>query len=203
MARTISLIRELYWTGSGLMSGGTAKNEIIRWEILPGLPGEGPTCKYFHVGHPTPWSEGPVVRFSRSDGSEWVGNFQGLQDWSTKVLLWPEADSVVVIAMDNFYLVDAQNPDAYVTLDSQLLVDDVMLDDDHKILFVVASTTVLAFGRDRRLLWRQNALGGYDAQFQACADGVLALEVEEELRGERKVVRLSSNDGGLVPRIIE
>jgi|SRR5579859_488699 len=179
------------------MSSGTAKR-IVRWEILLGLPGDGPLCKYFHVGHPTPWSEGLVVRFSCCDGSEWVGNFQGLQDWSTKVLLWPEADSVVVIAMDNFYLVDTQNPDSYVTLDSQLLVDDVTLDNEHTILFVLASTTVLAFGRDRRLLWRQNALGGYDAQFHTCADGVLALEVEEELGGERKIVRLSCKDGGRV-----
>jgi hypothetical protein len=178
-----------------LMSGSTAKGEIIRWEILPGLPGEGPTPRYYHVRHPTPWAEGLVVRFWRADGSEWVGNFQGLQDWSWKVMLWPEADSAIVVAMDNLYLVDAGNPNSYVTADSQLLVDDIMLDDEHHMLFVAASTTVLAFGRDRRLLWSRSELGGYDAQFQTCASGVLTLEVEEELGGQRKTIRLSAKDG--------
>ena len=60
--------------------------------------------------HPSPWTEGFVVRFWKADGNEWVGNFQGKQDWSTKVLLWQEANSVVVLAMDNFYLVDANIP---------------------------------------------------------------------------------------------
>jgi len=174
------------------------KAEIVRWEVLPGLPGEGATPKHFHMGHPTPWAEGLVVRFFRADGSEWVGNFQGRQDWSSKVMLWPKADSVVVIAMDDFYLVDADNPDNYVTVDQQLLVDDVLLDDDHNTLFVAASEVVLAFGRDRQLLWRQIALGGYDAQFQTCSSGVLTLDVEEELGGERKPVRLSVTDGRLL-----
>jgi len=52
-------------------------NSLVRWEILKGLPGEGPLPRYFHLGHSTPWSEGFVVRFWNSDGAEWVGNFQG------------------------------------------------------------------------------------------------------------------------------
>ena len=171
---------------------------IVRWESLPGLPGEGPVPKHFHLGHPTPWAEGFVVRFWNADGSEWVGNFQGLQDWSTKVVPWPEGDSVVVLAMDNFYLVDAGNPDNYVTLDSQWLVDDVMLDEDRRVLFVAASTAVCAFGRDRRLLWTRTGLPGYDAQLKTCTNGVLTIEVEEELGETRKTLRISAKDGTIL-----
>jgi hypothetical protein len=40
-----------------------AGTRIERWEILPGLPGEGPDPKHFHLRHPTPWKEGVAVRF--------------------------------------------------------------------------------------------------------------------------------------------
>jgi hypothetical protein len=173
-------------------------SEILRWEILSGLPGEGPTPLYFHSQQPTPWAEGLVVRFWRADGSEWVGNFQGKQDWSTKVLLWPEADSVIVMAMDNLYLLDAGNPRNYVAADSELLVDDVMFDDDRNALFVAANGTILAFGRNRRLIWRRDSLREFDARFQSCANGILSVDVEEELGGERKILHFSVNDGAFL-----
>ena len=169
--------------------------EVIRWEILSGLPGEGPTPMYFHSQHPTPWAEGLVLRFWRADGSQWIGNFQGKQDWSTKVVLWPKVDSFVVIAMDNFYLLDAGNPANYITADSDLLVDDVMLDDEQSTLFAAANTTILAFGPNRQLIWRRDSLREFDARFQSCVDGVLTVNVEEELGGERKILRFATTDG--------
>jgi hypothetical protein len=48
---------------SNLMSADSSSGRIVRWEILKGLPGEGLIPKYFHMGHPTPWAEGFVVRF--------------------------------------------------------------------------------------------------------------------------------------------
>lgn len=139
-----------------------------------------------------------MVRFWRADGSQWVGNFQGKQDWSTKVLLWPKADSVVVIAMDNFYLLDGRNPANYITADSELLVDDVILDDEQSALFVAANTTILAFGRNRQLIWRRDSQREFDAHFQSCANGLLSVDVEEELGGERKILHLSFSDGALL-----
>ena len=135
-------------------------SQVVRWEILPGLPGEGPPPKYFFVGHATPWVEGLVVRFGNANGTAWTGNFQGRQDWSTKVVLWPEADAVVVIAVDNFFLVNASDPDDYVTVEARFLVDEVMLDEGRTMLFVAASTTIFAYRRDRQLLWTRTALGG-------------------------------------------
>jgi hypothetical protein len=173
-------------------------SQIVRYEVLPGLPGEGPMPKHFHLGHPTQWAAELVVRFWNEDGSNWVGNFQGLQDWSAKILLWPEASAVVVLAMDAFYLVDAQNPDSYVTLESPRLVDNVMLDEDHELLFVVESTTIHAFDRVRRRIWSRNELGGYDAQLKSCMDGVLTVELETDVDERSRTVRLSAKDGSIL-----
>lgn len=167
----------------------------VGWEVLTGLPGDGPIPYHFHLGHPSPWAEGLVVRFWKADGSSWVGNFQGLQDWSTKVVLWPEADSIAVLAMDSFYLVDASRPENYATLDSQHLVDDIVLGEEHEMLFVATSTSILAFGKDRRQIWTRSDLGGFDAQLTQCANGTLTIEVEEELGGARKTILLSAKDG--------
>jgi len=177
------------------MIGNIANQAIIRWEILPGLPGEEVIPKYFHVRHPTPWTEGLVVRFRRSNGSDWVGNFQGRRDRKAKIIVWREANSVVVITDGNLYIVDADNPANYVAGDPQLLVGHVMLDDKGRALFVAASTIILAFGCDRTLLWTSSGVGGYDAQFHTIANGVLILDVEEELGGKRKIVRLSATTG--------
>jgi hypothetical protein len=176
----------------------TTAGGIVRWETLAGLPGDGPTAYYFHSGHPTPWKEGFVVRFWNQDGTGWVGNFQGLQNRGAKVVLWPEADSVIVVAMDAFYLLDAHNPDNYVTLGSVGPVDDVMLDGDHMHLFVSESEQIRGYGRDRRLLWTRSGLGGYDAQLKGCAEGVLTVEVEEELGAATRTLRLSTKDGTIL-----
>src|SRR5712675_306735 len=100
--------------------------------------------------------------------------------------------------MDNFYLVDARNPDSYVTLDSSPLVDDVLLDGEHDLLFVAESTAVYAFSRDRRLRWSQRNLNGYDAQLKSSVNDVVNVDVEEELGGRRRIVRLSAKDGTLL-----
>ncbi len=96
------------------MSADTSTNHIVRWEILKGLPSEGPLPKYFHLGHPTPWSEGFVVRFWNSDGTEWVGNFQS--GWSPigTVVDWPEAAIFVVIAYGAAYFLMKSDPQRYV-----------------------------------------------------------------------------------------
>jgi hypothetical protein len=53
-----------------------------------------------------------------------------------------------------------------------------MLDDDRNTLFVAANSTILAFGRDRRLIWRRDSLPEFDAQFQTCANGILSVDVK-------------------------
>ncbi|HEY4360659.1 MAG TPA: hypothetical protein VGN17_06805 [Bryobacteraceae bacterium] len=110
----------------------------LRSKILTGLPGEGPVPKHFHLGHPTPWSEGFVVRFW-TDGNVWVGNFQDSDSGYSEVIAWHEADSFVVIAGNHFYLVDADNPNACQTLGPQNPVYEVMFDEERQTLFVPGS----------------------------------------------------------------
>jgi len=99
-----------------------ATSRIIHFEILPGLPGVGPSPKHFHQGRPTPWSEGFVVRFWNSDGSHWVGNFQQGNYGYHDVVLWPEANAIVVVAGDFFYLISEANPEEYSTPGPQCLI---------------------------------------------------------------------------------
>jgi hypothetical protein len=80
---------------SNFMSADSIPNPVVRWEILKGLPSEGPIPKYFHKGHPTPWAEGFVVRFWNEDGTEWVGNFQGGSGSIGTVVDSPEATMIV------------------------------------------------------------------------------------------------------------
>src|SRR5438874_242182 len=114
----------------------TRADRIVAREILKGLPGEGPVPKHFHLDHPTPWKEGVGVRFVNRDGSSWIGNFQGGGSGHTEVIPWSEADCIAVIATDNFYLVEADNPDSYQTLGPQSLASGALLDEERLTLFV-------------------------------------------------------------------
>src|SRR5262249_27350003 len=148
-------------------------SRIVRWELLKGLPAEGPVPKHFHTGHPTPWTEDVVLRFFCVDNKSWLGNFQGLQDWGVSVLLWREADALIVLARDNFYLVSAMNPDEYQTLDPPDLVDSVLLDESQNILFVADTRAIHAFNRDCRRIWTQSGIGWSFPQLKGCSEGVL------------------------------
>lgn len=176
------------------MSTEASTSQIVRWEILNGLPGEGPIPKHFHLGHPTPWAEGFVVRFWKADGSEWVGNFQGGGFGHTELVAWPEANAIVVIAADNLYLVDSQDPGKYVTLGPQCLVSGAILNEDRTKLFVAEQYRVIAYGRDRRPIWESKGLGGLIISIGRMG-GVLAVEVEPEMGEPLVTVRLSADDG--------
>src|SRR5579871_1556803 len=128
-----------------------AAGRIARWEILRGLPGEGPAAKYFHLGHPTPWAEGLVIKFFAADESSWVGNFQrSTYVRRTDVISWPEANTIIVIAAGALYLIDAANPAEYRSLK---LINGVLFDENREILFVGESIRIHAFDKDRKLRW--------------------------------------------------
>lgn len=168
-------------------------SQIVRWEILKGLPGDGPIPKYFHLGHPTPWSEGLVVKFSHADGTSWAGNFQrSAYSRRTEVLLWPEADSVIVIASGAFYLIDASNPDKYSTV---RLVTQALLDPQRTMLFVAETLRISAFDRNRRVAWVRQRAGEYHPELTSCVGGILTVEVEVEMGEPGKIVRVSAADG--------
>jgi len=167
--------------------------QSVRWEVLKGLPGVGAIPKHFHLGHPTPWTEGLVVRFWNGDGSEWVGNFQAGGSGHTEIVDWPEANAIAVIARDKFYLVDAKDPGDYGTL-GQGPVSGAILNEDRTRLFVAEEYEVIAYGRDRTPVWQSNGLGGTVISMTDTG-GVLAVGVEEEMGEPFVTVCLSAEDG--------
>jgi hypothetical protein len=162
---------------SNLMGIVGHTNQPVRCEVLKGLPGEGPAPKHFHGGHPTPWTEGVVVRVRNADGGEWVGNFQGGHFSPKEIVAWPEANSVVVIVGGCFYLVDTDNPDNYLTLGPGCDASAAILSADRTRLFVAEWYQVIAYGRDRRPIWESDTLFGFILSIGE-SHGVLELEVE-------------------------
>lgn len=135
-------------------------DQFVTWEVLPGLLGDGPVPYYFHVGRPTPWSEGVAIRFTNANGTFWVGNFQAGWGAGTQVIAWPEAHALAVVANDDFYLVNADDPAEYATLGAESYAINVLLAEDRTKLFIAESGAVYAFGRDRQMLWQQTELPG-------------------------------------------
>ncbi len=163
---------------------------IVRWEILKGLPGEGPLPRYFHCGHPTPWAEGVVVRFVYDDGSCWVGNFQGTSLGRSDIALWPEANAISTIAGGSYYLIDSGNPDSYSTLGPQSVVNDMAFDEHRQMIFVAEGYRVHAFDVQRRKVWSKGP-GGYVTKIAKCVGGVLSVEIEPKVGEPCETVGIS------------
>jgi len=131
-----------------LSSDGTdaSTSRIVRWEILKGLPTEGPIPKYFHLGHPTPSSEGFVVRFWNADGTDWVGNFRCGWGLGT-VVDWPEASILIVIAYGACYFLQKSDPLRYVHHGSG--VTSALLDETRMLLILAyQGGDLFAYGHD-------------------------------------------------------
>lgn len=137
--------------------------------------------------------EGFIVRFINADGRQWVGNFQRLLSRRPNdVLLWNEANCVIVIASGAFYLIDAANPDDYYSL---RFITGIRFDEHRDTLFVAESIRIHAFGRGRRQRWVRENLGGYDVKLVACCSGILLIELEAEIGEPRRTVRIRVADG--------
>lgn len=77
-----------------------------RFEILTGVPARGPLPRWI----PEPWRrtgrEGCVVRFFRSDGGSWIGNFRPGSLSFSDAFPHPDGRHVLVVAAGEAYLVD-------------------------------------------------------------------------------------------------
>ena len=176
------------------MSTEVSRDQIVRWEVLNGLPGDGQVPKHCHLGHPTPWMECFVVRFWNADGSEWVGNFQRGSFGQNEITAWPEANAVVVVAGGNFYLVNVVDPTRFASLGPQSVVSCAILNEDYSKLFVAEENNIIACGRDLRPIWQSRRLDGVVISMQRTG-GALAVEIERELGEPLVTVRLSADDG--------
>ncbi len=170
---------------------------ISKWEVIRGLPGDGPTPLHFHCGHPTPWTGGFVVKFLSADHSEWVGNFQkGIVGFDTLVD-WPEAELLVVVANGAIYFVSKTNPATYSTHRLQS-VQALLFDPSRDLLFVADYGDVTAYRRDRTIAWQQEGLGLPGIALNMCTDGVLAIEVEFEMGEPWASITLAVSDGSIL-----
>lgn len=80
-----------------------------RFEILDGLPPYGPTYIPITVDKEPFVSEGYVVRFFKSDGTDWVANFK--PGWTSyyNIFDYPDRDSTIVIAGGLGYIMTTEN----------------------------------------------------------------------------------------------
>jgi hypothetical protein len=166
------------------------------WTVLEGLSGDGPAPTHYHLGHPTPWSEGLVVRFASESCGEWVGNFQLGAGSGTAVVDWPEADGIVVLAGGSLYLLSASDPESYVTHHSNQ-VKRVLLDPESQMLLVLAEPEVSGYGTSRGVVWCAENLA-YQIEFKSCKHGVLTLELQDDLDEQWRTVRLSVKTGAML-----
>jgi hypothetical protein len=166
---------------------------IVRWEILKGLPAEGPAPKYLHMGHPTPWAEGFVVRFWNEDGTEWVGNFQA--QWGEgSVFDLPGSTSLIVIAYGACYLVPKSDPERYICQGSG--VSSALVCDEQQILVVAhQGGDLVAYGPSGTKAWVRDGLAVDGIRLQSCIDGIITADIEYDYDGSWHTVRIRAEDG--------
>ncbi len=138
--------------------------------IEAGLPGTGPLPVHLHTGKPTSWSEGCVVRFTARSGDQWIGNLQTGYGYATKVMQWPEADAVIVIAKGAVYFVRPNHTDQWKFID--LLGIDCVIAPSRDLALISTYTDVVAISSDGSELWRRSV----------AVDGV---EITDALRQDR------------------
>ncbi len=163
-------------------------------EALAGLPGDGPPPRHFHLGHPTPWCEGLVVRFRSPSGSTWIGNFQRGAYGCNAILAWPEAAAIVVLADGACYRVHPAQPASYsthgVNVTSTLFTEDRAL-----LLLAYEHGDLVALGVDGKPLWARPSLGACGVVLRACHAGLVTVDLETGYDDNWRSVQLRAADG--------
>jgi hypothetical protein len=167
---------------------------IAQWDVLAGLPGEGPIPKHFHLGHPTPWTEGLVIRVRTNDEVEWIGNFQRGLNGLNKVLAWNEVGCVVVFANGACYRICVSRPDQYSTHGSNVMY--ALFNDDRTLLLLAQEDgDLIAITGDGEKRWARNSLGAFGVVLKDCQRGIVTAEIETDYDGSWRTVEISSEDG--------
>ena len=141
---------------------------MIAW-IESGLPGTGPLPVHLHTGKPTPWSEGCVVRFVPRSGDSWIGNLQTGFGYATRIVDWPEANAVIVIAKGAVYCVRPNQPDGWTFID--LLGVDCVIAPTRDVALISTYTDVVAVSPDGIERWRRSV----------AVDGVQITKIQDGL----------------------
>ncbi len=175
------------------MSAADAKpTGIVRWKVLNGLPGEGPLAKHFHLGHPTPWAEGFVVRFFNEDGSVWIANFQsGVTNFSGCFEL-PDSRIGVIISRGTCYFLPFDNPEQIANGSGE--ITSAVQSDNGNLILGSLTGEIVAFDRMGRLKWRRNDFAADDLMVRSCVSGTIVADVED-WQGNWRTVRIAEDSG--------
>lgn len=130
-------------------------NTSKQFEILNGLPGTGPM--YFRIPdiENTVYSEGFVVRFFKSDGTNWVANFQSGWTNFNKVCDFPENETVIVIAGGNGYVM---SPEENIPKFSFGLTIEQTLQTEDGSLICSDGLTILFFDNSNGEFWQSERI---------------------------------------------
>jgi hypothetical protein len=120
------------------------------FEILEGLPTYGPMYIPVSEDGEQFYNEGFVVRFFKSDGTNWVGNFKtGATDFSTAFEL-TNSDKIVVIAKGQGYIMTPEQTKPIETFG--YAISEILQTKDNT--FVAADNTDLEIINPDGTIWR-------------------------------------------------
>ncbi len=120
-----------------------------KYEQLHGLPPYGPMYVAISENDELFYSEGFVVRFTKSDGTNWVANFKnGSSNFST-IFELPYVNKIVVIANGLGYIICPNQQKAITTFGSG--ITELLQADDGR--FVAADNTNLVIINNDALVW--------------------------------------------------
>ncbi len=157
-----------------------------------GLPGHGDPPVYLHVGSPTPWSEGLVVRFASDEGSSWIANVRRGHGYQTALWRWEAANRFVVVAGGDAFLVNPQAPSEWTFLTH--LATSCLFAEDGANAFIATYTDVVAIDSNGVKRWvRQLAIDG--VEFAGLTRGVLEGKACMDPPEDWSSFRLSAEDG--------
>src|SRR5436190_13065877 len=125
-----------------------------RYDILDGLPSYGPMYVPVSESGEQFSFEGFVVRFYKSDGSEWVANFRPGWTDCNLVVDYPDSNRIIVVAKGQGYIM---TPDKEIPIDTfGVDIKDAIKTEDNKIILV--DDIYVRLIDDRGTLWQSERI---------------------------------------------
>ncbi|WP_442482253.1 hypothetical protein [Aeoliella sp. SH292] len=138
----------------------------MKCTILPGLPASGDPSHHFCFEQPSPWAEGLVVSFTASQGNTWVGNFQQGHGYATKLIEWPAANAVIVVASGAVYFVSLDHSKPWQCYHA--LGIDCILTPNQGDAVISTYDHLLMIGQSGQVVWRRLlAIDGIDLEVKS------------------------------------
>jgi hypothetical protein len=133
----------------------------------------------------------------------WTGFFECARGRHLEILTWPEANAIVIAAMNALYIVNPNTPDRFIGFAAPIEIDGVAFDESGRHMFAAESLRVYCFSSDHLFRWISEPLDGYGAHLLTCRQGVLLVRVlqyeqDPDRDSASSLIRLRAEDGTLV-----